>query len=129
MTILASILSQWRFGLYGLIAAALLIAGWTVNGWRNDALKLNDAKAAVREAQSRMAAAQRAAIQADEDRVSMGMKLSEAEATILTTNNQAKTIVRRVYIQSDPRCDLEPSIIRVLAATRRGDTVDQPPQQ
>ena len=122
MGILASILSQWRFGLYGLAAAALLIFGWTAAGWRNDSLKLDDAKAALRTTQERMAQAQRAAIKADEERATMGMKLTEAEAALFSTSTQAKVVIRRV-VQIDPRCDLEPSVIRVLNAARRREPV------
>ena len=107
-------------GLLGLAAAGLLIGGWTVNGWRADSQKLDAAKAAVRDAQNRMVAAQRASAKADDERAEMGMKLSDAEAALLTTSTQAKVIIRRV-VQIDPRCDLEPSVIRVLNAARRGE--------
>lgn len=122
MGILTSILSQWRFGLYGLLAAGLLIAGWTANGWRMDAAKLVDAKVALRTAQERMAAAQRAAIKADEDRATMGVKLTEAEEVIRSNSTQAKVIIRRV-VQSDPRCNIDAAVVRVLAAARRGETL------
>lgn len=123
MTILAAIASQWRAALYALLAAGLLIAGWTVNQWRVDAGKLVDAKVAIRDAQARMASAQRAAIKADEDRVKMGMRLSEAEAMILTTNRSAKEVVRRVYVTKDPRCDIDAAVVRVLRDARSGRAV------
>lgn len=119
MGILTSVLGQGRFALYGLAAAGLLILGWTVSGWRNDSLKLDDAKEAIRTAQARMAQAQRDAIKADEDRVTMGVKLTDAEEALRSNSTQAKVIIRRV-VQSDSRCNLEPSVIRVLAAARRG---------
>lgn len=112
MGILTSILSQWRFGLYGLAAAALLIFGWTANGWRNDAGNLKAAKAAIQ-------AEQKARLEADNDRVTMGMKLSELEAELLTSSNQAKQIVR-VYVSKDPRCDIDAAVVRVLRDARAG---------
>lgn len=115
---LTAILSQWRAAAYGLLAAALLIAGWTANGWRHDAAKLQDAKEALRTAQERMAAAQRMAIKADEERVTMGLQLTTAELALKEASSNAKTVIRTVYVKSDPRCDLEPSIIRVLNGTR-----------
>ena len=120
MGILASILSQWRFGLYGLAAAALLIFGWTANGWRMDAAKLNDAKAALRTTQERMAQAQRAAIKADEERATMGLKLTEAEAALLSTSTQAKVVIRRV-VKTDPRCDIDAAVVRVMRNARSGN--------
>lgn len=126
MGILTAIWAQARYGVYGLIVAGLLIAGWTAAGWRNDSLKLDDAKAALRTAQARMAQAQRDAVKADEDRVSIGIKLTDAEEALRSNSTQAKVIIRRV-VQSDPRCNLEPSVIRVLAAARRGEAVPATP--
>lgn len=122
MSILYAILSQWRMGLLGLAATGLLIGGWTINGWRNDASKLKDAQAALQSTQARMVAAQRASAKADDERATMGMKLSEIEAELLTSSNKAKQIVR-VYVSKDPRCDLERSIVRVLRDARS----DTPP--
>ena len=124
MSILAALVANWRFALYGLLAAGLLIGGWTINGWRHDAGRLKDAQAALQTEQKAKMAAQRAAIKADEERVTMGMALSEAEAQLLTTSNQAKRIVR-VHVTKDPRCDLEASVIRVLSAAREGKAVDE----
>ena len=112
MGILTAIWAQARYGLYGLIVAGLLIAGWQANQWRIDSSQLKAAKAAIQ-------AEQKARLDADNERVTMGMKLSELEAELLTSSNQAKQIVR-VYVTKDPRCDLEPAIVRVLRDARAG---------
>lgn len=117
-------LGQLKYGLYGLLAAGLLIAGWTVAGWRHDASKLQDAKEALRTAQERMAAAQRMAIKADEERVTIGLQLTDAELALREATLHAKTVIRTVYVKSDPRCDLEPSVIRVLNGARAGRVPD-----
>lgn len=112
MGILTAIWAQARYGLYGLIVAGLLIAGWQANQWRVDSSQLKAAKAAIQ-------AEQKARLDADNERVTMGMKLSELEAELLTSSNQAKQIVR-VYVSKDPRCDIEPSVVRVLRDARAG---------
>ena len=122
MGILTAIWAQARYGLYGLIVAGLLIAGWQANQWRVDSSQLKAARAAIQ-------AEQKARLEADAARVTMGMKLSEIEAELFTSSNKAKQIVR-VYVTKDPRCDLEPSVVRVLRdarAARMSSAADDAP--
>ncbi len=126
MGFLATLLGHWRWAGAGLLAAGLLIAGWTANGWRHDAAKLQDAKKALRTAQERMAAAQRMAVKADEERVTIGLQLTDTELALREATNNAKTIVRTVYVKSDPRCDLDASVIRVLNGARAGRVPNAP---
>lgn len=109
---IGAILSQWRAVVYGLLAAGLIIAGWTVNQWRVDASQLKATKAAL-------TAEMEARVRADRDRVGLATKLQEAETTIAANIDRAKEIVR-VYVSKDPRCDLEPSVVRVLRDARAG---------
>jgi hypothetical protein len=112
MSILANLAANWRWGLYGLIAVGLLAVGWTVNSWRIDAARLKDAQAALR---SEMAAR----VKADADRLDLGMKLSEAEADILTAT---KIITKKVkiYVPDNRACDLGLPAIRLLNRARAG---------
>lgn len=126
MAILTAIFANWKAAAYGLLAAALLIAGWQVNGWRQDAARLDDAKAALRTAQEKMASAQRMAVKADEDRATLGLQLTEAELALKEASKNAKTVIRRVFVQTDPRCDLEPSVVRVLRDARSGTPIVPP---
>lgn len=109
---IGALLSQWRAVVYGLLAAGLIIAGWTVNQWRVDASQLKATKAAL-------TAEMEARVRADRDRVGLATKLQEAETTIAANTDRAKEIVR-VYVSKDPRCDLEPSVVRVLRDARAG---------
>lgn len=110
MSILTALLANWRWAGAGLLAAGLLIAGWTVNQWRVDAGQLKAAKAAHQ-------AALAARIAADLARVELSLELQKAETQIAANIGRAKEVVR-VYVKSDPRCDIDASVIRVLNAAR-----------
>lgn len=111
MTFITALLSQWRMGLLGLIAAGLLIAGWVVNGWR---LQAAEARGLHAQLQSEMAAR----VKSDADRLTLGLQLSDAEAKIITN---VKTITQRVkvYVPQDRVCDIGLVPYRLLDAARR----------
>lgn len=109
---LAAILSQGRFALYGLLAAGLLIGGWMANGWRLEAAQARGLRAAL---QSEMAAR----VEADAARVAMGMQLSEAEAAIITGTKVVREGVK-THVPASADCNIPDTFRGMLERARTG---------
>jgi hypothetical protein len=109
---LAALLAQWRYGLYGLLVVALFAFGWQVNTWRNNSAKLADAQVALR-------AAIQQQIEADAARADAERRISLAQGKIVT---QTKEIIRRVKVVVRDRtgCDLDGNAVRLLNDARSG---------
>jgi hypothetical protein len=109
---LAALLAQWRYGLYGLLVVALFAFGWQVNTWRNNSAKLADAQVALR-------AAIQQQIEADAARADAERRIALAQGKVVT---QIKEIVKRVKIvvHDRPGCDLDNVAIKLLNDARSG---------
>ena len=114
------LLGQWRFGLYGLLAAALLIGGWTANGWRMRAAQASHLEAVLQASIARE-------VEANAARVALARQLEDAESatheTIRTVTKQVK-----VYVPADPHCDIPDTFRGMLDRARAGvpATADEP---
>jgi hypothetical protein len=110
--LLAAILSQGRFAIYGLLAAGLVIGGWTANGWRLEAANARGLRAAL---QSEMAAR----VEADAARVALGMQLSEAEAAIITGTKVVREKVK-THVPASADCNIPDGFRLLLERARSG---------
>ena len=115
-----ALLGQWRFGLYGLIVAALLIGGWAANGWRMRAAQAAHLQAALQASIARE-------VEANAARVALAAQLSEAESA---THETIKTVTKqvKVYVPADPRCNIDDNFRQLLDRARTGvpATADEP---
>jgi len=106
-------LNYLKLGGAALIVAALLYGGWAANGWR-----IRAAEAAVLKHELRAELQRR--VRADADRLSLQVKLSEAEARVGTgVRIVTKTI--REYVKDTPDCRItSPAVINGLRDLRAG---------
>jgi len=111
MNILLAIASQWRAGLFGLAVACALIGGWVVNGWRLEAAKVKDLKAALANEQSER-------IKSDAARLQMATFLAASEAS---SHSNIQTVKERIviHVKDDRSCDLV-GITSMLNRARAG---------
>ena len=104
-----------------LIVAALVYGGWAANGWRIKAAQAEVLKVELRNELQRR-------VKADADRLSLQVKLSEAEARIGTgVRIVTKTI--REYVQDKPDCRIADPVSNGLRDLRAGNvpaTATQP---
>jgi hypothetical protein len=98
-------LNYLKLGGAALIVAALLYGGWAAKGWR-----IRAAEAAVLKHELRAELQRR--VKADADRLSLQVKLSEAEAKV-GTGVKLVTRTIREYIHDSPDC-------RIAAPTSNG---------
>ena len=105
-------LNYLRIGGAALIALALLYGGWAANGWRIKATQADALKIELRNELQRR-------VKADADRLSLQVKLSEAEARIGTgVRIVTKTI--KQYVQPNDLCNLSEPVAGQLQQLRRG---------
>ena len=98
---------------------SLFVGGWKANGWRIEAGQLQAAKHEIRAELERR-------VKADADRLSLQVKLSEAEAKI-GTGVKIVTKSIREFIHDTPDCRItNPAVIDGLRRLRAGETVLPP---
>ena len=103
----------------GLFVASLIILGWQANGWRIRAAEASLARAELRHEQERR-------VRADADRLSLQVKLSEAEAKI-GTGVKVVTRTIREYLHDKPDCRISsPVVIDGLRSLRAGEAPVSP---
>jgi hypothetical protein len=114
-------LNYLKLGGAALIVAALLYGGWAANGWR-----IRAAEAAVLKHELRAELQRR--VRADADRLSLQVKLSEAEAKV-GTGVKLVTRTIREYIHDTPDCRItSPAVINGLRDLRAGIVPAAPTQ-
>ena len=113
MTILASLLANWRWGLMGLIAAVAGIFAWQANGWRLEAAQAKIVRAELRHELERR-------VQADVDRHVVQRKLTQAESRI-GTGVKIITKTVRENVQSNVDCDTDDPVAGMLNRARSGE--------
>ena len=97
----------------GLFVASLLILGWKANGWRIKAAQAEVARLELRNEIERR-------VKADADRLSLQVKLSEAEARIGTgVRIVTKTI--KQYVKDAPDCRIAAPVSNGLRDLRAGN--------
>lgn len=102
-----------KYALAGLFVASLIILGWTANGWRLKAAQADVARIELRNEIERR-------VKADADRLSLQVKLSEAEARIGTgVRIVTKTI--RQYVHDEIDCRLHSPVSDGLRSLRAGE--------
>ena len=111
-------LNYLKLGGAALIVAALLYGGWVANGWR-----IRAAEAAVLKVELRNELQRR--VRADADRLSLQVKLSEAEARIGTRVRIVTKTVRQ-YVKDVPDCRIHSPVSDGLRALRAGETILPP---
>lgn len=97
----------------GLFVASLIVLGWVANGWR-----IKSAQAEVLQLELRNELQRR--VRADADRLSLQVKLSEAEARI-GTGVRIVTKTVREYVQDKPDCRISHPVSDSLRDLRAGD--------
>jgi len=105
-------LSYLKLGGAALIVAALLYGGWAANGWRIKAAQADVLKVELRNELQRR-------VKADADRLSLQVKLSEAEARI-GTGVRIVTKTVREYVQDKPDCRIAAPVSSGLRDLRAG---------
>lgn len=110
MSILTAILSQWRAGLYGLLAAGLLIAGWQANAWRTEAREADTLRKTI-------AATERARKAADEARALAEAQLMDMQESVRV---EVREVIKRVpiVVNNSRECDLGLDALRLLNSAR-----------
>ena len=106
-------LSYLKLGGAALIVAALLYGGWAANGWRIKAAQADVLKVELRNELQRR-------VKADADRLSLQVKLSEAEARI-GTGVRIVTKTVREYVQDKPDCRIAAPVSDGLRDLRAGN--------
>jgi hypothetical protein len=97
----------------GLFVASLIILGWKAHDWRTKANLLEVARLELRNEIERR-------VRADADRLSLQVKLSEAEAKV-GTGVKLVTRTIREYIHDTPDCRItSPAVINGLRDLRAG---------
>lgn len=105
-------LSYLKIAGAGLFVASLIILGWTANGWRIKAAQAEVLKVELRNELQRR-------VKADADRLSLQVKLSEAEARIGSgVRIVTKTI--REYVKDSPDCRIHAPVSNGLRDLRAG---------
>ena len=113
-------LNYLKLGGAALIVAALLYGGWAANGWR-----IRAAEAAVLKHELRAELQRR--VRADADRLSLQVKLSEAEARIGTGVRIVTKTVRQ-YVKDVPDCRISRPVSDGLRSLRAGVMPTAPAQ-
>lgn len=113
-------LNYLRIGGAALIALALLYGGWAVNGWRLEAQAAEVLRLELRNELQRR-------VKADADRLSLQVKLSEAEARI-GTGVRIVTKTVREYVQDKPDCRIAAPVSNGLRDLRAGNMPATAPQ-
>ena len=99
-----------KWGGAGLLVASLIIMGWMANGWRIKSATADVLKLELRDELQRR-------VKADADRLTLQVKLSEAEARIGTgVRIVTKTI--KQYVQQNSGCDLPEPVASQLQQLR-----------
>lgn len=106
-------LSYLKIAGVGLFVASLLILGWQANGWRIKAAQADVLKVELRNELQRR-------VKADADRLSLQVKLSEAEARI-GTGVRIVTKTVREYVQDKPDCRIAAPVSDGLRDLRAGN--------
>ena len=113
---LGLILGQWRAGLYGLLAAGLIIGALTVNGWRTDAqakAKAEVERDAAVDRERAAGVAQRAAERARQE-IADALKKEEAKNHV-----EIQEVIKRVPVYlGGGDCALDVDGVRDLNAAR-----------
>jgi hypothetical protein len=108
---LTSLVAQWRYGLWGLITAGLVIFALQVSHWRARAHDATVAEAALKAQIAEMVQYQRALVEA---RRRLRDKKTEV---IVKTNDVIKTVTK--FVKNDPDCSFSADVIRVLNDAKR----------
>jgi len=103
-----------------LIVAALVYGGWAANGWRIKAAQAEVLKVELRNELQRR-------VKADADRLSLQVKLSEAEARI-GTGVRIVTKTVREYVQDKPDCRIAAPVSNSLRDLRAGNMPTAAPE-
>jgi len=104
----------------GLFVASLIILGWKAHEWRTKANLLEVARLELRNEIERR-------VKADADRLSLQVKLSEAEARI-GTGVRIVTKTVREYVQDKPDCRIAAPVSNGLRDLRAGNMPSPPTQ-
>lgn len=109
----------------GLFAASILILGWTVKGWADDAGQLKSARAALRDEQKRSIAYQVERNQTQHELAKVSADLADLK---YQTNRQridagVKVITKTIHetVKPDPDCDVGEPVAGMLNRARSGD--------
>lgn len=111
MSILLGILGQWKYAVYGVLVAGLVLGGWTANGWRLEAAQAKIVRAELRNEVERR-------VRADADRLALAKEILEGEGK---TIENTRVVKERIYvrIKDNAGCDLV-GLSGVLNRTRAG---------
>ena len=104
----------------GLVAASLIILGWQANGWRIKAAQADVLKLELRNELRRR-------VKADADRLSLQIKLSEAEARIGTGVRIVTKTVRQ-YVKDSIDCRIHSPVSDGLRSLRAGELPPAAPE-
>ena len=110
MAFFASIAASWKYGVYGLLAAALLIGGWQANSWRHRAYEADRLESAL-------ILQRKATDLANAARAMIANELAQADTqTVETTREVVKKV--KVYVPVNPDCNLSSNVIGMLNGAR-----------
>jgi len=108
---LTFIVAYWRYGLWGLITAGLVIFALQVSHWHKRSKDADIAEAAHRKALAEM-------VQYQADLVQASRQLREKKTEVIVkTNDVVKTVTK--YVKNDPDCSFSADVIRVLNDAKR----------
>ena len=116
------LLGQWRAGLYGLLAAGLIIGAITVVGWKNQAARAQDLTALYQGALDARVKSDAAARELTRQRDAARAYAVELETQTREgqQHETVRTIIKRVvvHVPDDIRCDLNADVIELLDRAR-----------
>ena len=112
-----ALLGQWRFGLYGFAAAALLIAGWKAAGWRADSLKLIETTESLAQEKRERSVAEAEARRADSDRALVSAQLMDFQERTRLEFDALRSKVP-VVVNNSSDCALGADAVGLLNAAR-----------
>lgn len=110
----------------GLFVASLIILGWKVAGWRNDAMLLEGARLELRNEQERRINDQVRLKQANDERFRLESELAGKRAAIEEKVKIVKQTVIK-YVPKNVECDLNEHVARGLQHLREGGDDPMPP--
>lgn len=114
---IAALLGQWRWGLAGLIAVALLIAGWTVKAKFVRAAEADRLERLATEINAKLTAEREAHRKSEDARVLLSAQIADFEEG---TRIEVREIIKRVpvLVNNGADCALGPDVVRLLNRAR-----------
>lgn len=103
----------------GLVASALIVGGWQINGWRMEAHAAEVLRLELRNELQRRIAEQVRVKQADDARLAAEAALQAKEAEIAKGVKVVKETVVK-YVKANPDCDLPEPVAGQLQKLREG---------